>query len=58
MKTTADEAAGEAVHFIGLMSGTSQDGVDAALVSFGEGGGAGRPEWSLLAFESFPFSDE
>jgi anhydro-N-acetylmuramic acid kinase len=48
---------------IGLMSGTSADGVDAALlwVKAGENGGAGPDaalEWKLLGFETFPFTAE
>jgi anhydro-N-acetylmuramic acid kinase len=38
---------------IGLMSGTSADGVDAALVDIQ--GDAARPALRLLAFETFPF---
>ncbi len=41
------------MNVIGLMSGTSADGVDAALVRI-EGGGE-RPGIHLLAFESFPY---
>ena len=36
--------------YIGLMSGTSLDGIDAALVRCGEG----RPEW--LGATGLPFS--
>jgi anhydro-N-acetylmuramic acid kinase len=42
---------------IGLMSGTSMDGIDAALMEFG----GKSPEdftWRLLAFEAFPYDDE
>ncbi|MFQ5742883.1 MAG: anhydro-N-acetylmuramic acid kinase [Acidobacteriota bacterium] len=38
---------------LGLSSGTSMDGVDAALVSIGRPGGEGTIE--LLAFEAFPY---
>ena len=41
---------------VGLMSGTSMDGIDAALLELG-----GTPvdaEWTLLAFRSEPYSDE
>lgn len=38
---------------IGLMSGTSADGVDAALVEIQEG--AQQPAIRLLAFETFPY---
>lgn len=43
---------------IGLMSGTSLDGVDAALVEFGEGGGgaASARAWSLRAFVTVPYA--
>ncbi len=41
---------------LGLMSGTSVDGIDAALVEIeGHGGGEERPRIRLLAFESYPF---
>src|SRR5690554_3186050 len=39
---------------IGLMSGTSLDGVDAALVSIDEA----REDIQLIAFTSVPYSDE
>jgi anhydro-N-acetylmuramic acid kinase len=41
------------VNVIGLMSGTSADGVDAALVDIRPG--AQRPVLQLLAFETFPY---
>ena len=41
---------------VGLMSGTSADGVDAALVQIRGSGKA--TEVSLLAFESYPFSKD
>ena len=41
------------MNVIGLMSGTSADGVDAALVDIQSGGG--RPTVRLLAFETFPY---
>lgn len=41
---------------VGLMSGTSVDGVDAALVEIS--GGADRPAVKLLAFENKPFPAE
>lgn len=42
---------------IGLMSGTSLDGVDAALVEFGDGA-ATPPAWSLRAFVTVPYTRE
>lgn len=39
---------------IGLMSGTSLDGVDAALVEFDEDSGA-EPSWSVLAWLTHPY---
>ncbi len=41
---------------VGLMSGTSVDGIDAALVEFT--GPPERPELKLLAFEDRPFPEE
>jgi anhydro-N-acetylmuramic acid kinase len=54
---------------LGLMSGTSLDGIDAALLEVGEGkgeevtGGTGRPfrgpiHWELAAFRTCPYSRE
>jgi len=42
---------------IGLMSGTSLDGIDAALVEIEEGAGD-RPDWRLIAFETVPYPPE
>ena len=42
---------------IGLMSGTSLDGIDAALVRFDAGEG-GPPDWELEAFRFTPYTDE
>jgi anhydro-N-acetylmuramic acid kinase len=39
---------------IGLMSGTSLDGIDAAIVQFD--GGPTDPTWSLVAFRSTPYT--
>src|SRR5688500_7491723 len=41
---------------VGLMSGTSMDGVDAALLELD--GVPADAEWSLIAFRSQPYSDE
>lgn len=42
---------------IGLMSGTSLDGVDAALVEFAEDS-ATTPEWTVRAFVMIPYTNE
>ncbi|MFP4623318.1 MAG: anhydro-N-acetylmuramic acid kinase [Gemmatimonadota bacterium] len=42
---------------VGLMSGTSLDGIDAALVEIG-GGDPDAPDWRLLAFETMPFGSD
>ena len=41
---------------LGLMSGTSADGVDAVLVRFG--GRVDRPRWTILAEAAVPYSAE
>lgn len=42
---------------IGLMSGTSLDGIDAAVVEFADDSDE-APAWKVLAFTSTPFSSE
>lgn len=44
------------VRVVGLMSGTSLDGVDAALVEFR--GGPPLPEWTVRSFVSVPYTTE
>jgi anhydro-N-acetylmuramic acid kinase len=44
------------LNVLGLMSGTSADGVDAALACFS--GPASRPRWRLLAVHSHPYPAE
>lgn len=50
---------------VGLMSGTSLDGIDAALVEIEDAadapeaaGRGGRPDWRLLGFETVPYTRE
>jgi anhydro-N-acetylmuramic acid kinase len=45
------------VKVIGLMSGTSLDGIDVAVMEI-RGREGGAPEWSLLSHGSYPYSDE
>lgn len=40
---------------VGLMSGTSLDGIDAALVELEGGEDGGRPDWRMVAFETLPY---
>lgn len=42
---------------IGLMSGTSLDGIDAALVEFDDAADA-QPDWRLVAFSEVPLSTQ
>lgn len=51
-----DAPLADAPVIVGLMSGTSLDGVAAAAVRFHHSGDGDRPE--LLAFESVPYTDE
>jgi anhydro-N-acetylmuramic acid kinase len=48
--------AGERIAAVGLMSGTSADGIDAAVVDLWLE--ADRPHVELRAFETFPYSNE
>lgn len=43
--------------FVGLISGTSADGLDAALVAVDEDGGSVLPRFDLEAFVTVPFPD-
>lgn len=43
---------------LGLMSGTSLDGIDAALVRFEGEAPGGVPRWELEAFRFAPYTDE
>lgn len=47
--------AGRVVRVVGLMSGTSLDGIDAALVEF-EGAGESDVRWALRAFVTIPYT--
>lgn len=44
------------IYAVGLMSGTSMDGIDAAVVEIG--GPAGAPEWAVRAFLTVPYTTE
>lgn len=44
------------MYVVGLMSGTSLDGVDAAVVEIG--GAPDRPDWQLLAYLDVPYSSQ
>ncbi len=60
MENKADSA-GRAHYVVGLMSGTSVDGIDAAVVRISGEGASGatsdRPDVRLIAFENSPFPD-
>jgi anhydro-N-acetylmuramic acid kinase len=42
---------------LGMMSGTSADGIEAALVELTEAEGQDAPQWKLLQHASLPFDD-
>ncbi len=42
---------------IGLMSGTSLDGIDVAVMEI-RGRAGDEPEWALLSHDSYPYSPE
>ena len=44
------------MNVVGLMSGTSLDGIDAALIEIGDGkGGGDAVAWRLIAFDTLPY---
>lgn len=51
----ASKERGRVFRAVGLMSGTSLDGIDAALVEFVDDGGP-APSWSVRAFVTVPYS--
>lgn len=46
------------MYTIGLMSGTSADGVDAAIVRFTDRGADQPPDYTLIAYETYPYESE
>src|SRR5581483_3803906 len=43
---------------VGMMSGTSTDGIDAVVVQFGELGNHDAPAWKILHHLHLPFASE
>jgi len=50
-----DKRLGSPRYAVGLMSGTSVDGIDAAAIEIVDGTGGERPQVRLLAFENNPY---
>ncbi|MBB6669084.1 anhydro-N-acetylmuramic acid kinase [Cohnella nanjingensis] len=56
--TSKNAAPQDRRYAVGLMSGTSVDGIDAALIEIREGAASERPEVRLIAFENTPYPAE